>query len=250
VIEARGLCRRFGDVVAVDELSLSAADGKITALLGPNGAGKTTALRMISGLVKPDRGQALVDGIDAHTRPLAVRARLGILPDARGLYPRLTTRENIRYYGELCGLDARRLGERIDELLEVLELTSLADRRTAGFSQGERMKVAIARALVHDPQNVVLDEPTNGLDVMSTRSMRSFIRTQRERGRCVLFSSHVMQEVAALCDEIIVVARGRVAGSGTPDALRARTGLDSLEEVFVRLTEGDRFDETEVAVSP
>ena len=241
MIELRQLRKVFGSVVAVDDVSLQARDGLITGLLGPNGAGKTTALRIVSTLLRPDRGAALVDDIDVSQRPNAARARLGILPDARGLYPRLTARENIRYYGQLHRLSGVDLEARIDALVELLDLGEVADRRVDGFSQGERMKVAIARAIVHDPQNVVLDEPTGGLDVMSIRSLRRFVRRLRASGRCILFSSHVMQEVAALCDEIIVVAHGRVVASGTPDSLRQATGIESLEEVFVKLTLGDRY---------
>jgi sodium transport system ATP-binding protein len=243
MIDVCGLHKRFGEVVAVEELSFVAADAKITALLGPNGAGKTSALRMVSGLALPDRGTVRVDGIDPSARPLAVRQRIGILPDARGLYPRLTARENVRYYGELHGMAKEALERRIDELFAMLDLADLAERRTAGFSHGERMKVAIARALIHDPQNVVLDEPTNGLDVMSIRSLRKFIRSLKEGGRALLFSSHVMQEVAALSDEIVVMAAGRVVASGTSDELRARTGAASLEEAFVKLTLAERYVE-------
>lgn len=232
------LRKRFGEVVAVEDVSFEAPDGAITGLLGPNGAGKTTSLRMLYSLVEPDGGRATVDGIDVRERPNAARARLGVLPDARGLYPRLTARENIRYYGRLHGLNGDELEERITSLSELLELDSVIDRRVEGFSQGERMKVAIARSIVHGPQNIVLDEPTNGLDVMSTRSLRRFLARLRDSGHCVLFSSHIMQEVAALCDDIVVVAEGRVVAQGSPDALRDKTGLADLEDVFVALTMG------------
>jgi len=241
MIQVTELNKRFGDVVAVDDVSFSARDGAITGLLGPNGAGKTTSLRMIYGLFRPDRGQATIDGIDIARRPRAARRLLGALPDARGLYPRLTARENVRYFGQLHGLAKAPLERRIDELVELLDMAEIADRRAAGFSQGERMKVAIARSIVHGPKNVVLDEPTTGLDVMSIRALRRFIRRLRAQGRCVVLSSHVMQEVSALCDEIVVLARGKVVGRGTPDQLRALTGLQSLEEVFVKLTLGDRY---------
>ena len=231
--EVEHLHKRFGDVVAVDDVSFTAEDGSITGLLGPNGAGKTTTLRMLYTLVAPDRGRALVDGKDGAVDPFAVRRRIGVLPDARGIYPRLTAKENVRYYAALHGLDGKDAERRIDKLVELLDMKSIADRRTEGFSQGERMKVAIARALVHGPKNVLLDEPTNGLDVMATRALREVIRRLKEDGRCVVFSSHVMQEVAALCDRIVVVARGKVAANGTPDDLRRRTGKDNLEEAFV-----------------
>jgi sodium transport system ATP-binding protein len=188
---------------------------------------------MLYTLVKPDRGTITVDGRDVADGPLEVRRALGVLPDARGLYPRLTAREHARYAGELHGLAGAALERRIDELVELLDMKEIEDRRTEGFSQGERMKVALARALVHGPRNVLLDEPTNGLDVMSTRAVRTLIRRLKEQGHCVLFSSHVMQEVAALCDRIVVVAKGRVVAEGSPDELRARTGKESLEEAFV-----------------
>ena len=235
MIEVRNLHKRFGAVTAVEDVSFSAADGVVTGLLGPNGAGKTTTLRMLYTLIRPDRGSALVDGMDVATHPMEVRRSIGVLPDARGLYPRLTAREHARYAGELHGLNGAALEKRVDELVELLDMKDIANRRTEGFSQGERMKVALARALVHGPQNVLLDEPTNGLDVMSTRAVRTLIQGLKAQGRCIVFSSHVMQEVAALCDRIVVVARGRVVAEGTPDELRARTGKDNLEEAFVRL---------------
>ncbi len=233
MIDVKHLHKRFGQVTAVEDVTFRAEDGVVTGLLGPNGAGKTTTLRMLYTLIRPDRGQALVDGLDVAERPLEVRQAMGVLPDARGLYPRLTAREHVRYAGELHGLSGAALDQRIGELVELLDMKEIADRRTEGFSQGERMKVALARALVHGPRNVLLDEPTNGLDVMSTRAVRTLIQRLRERGHCIVFSSHVMQEVAALCDRIVVVARGRVVAEGTPDELRARTGKDSLEEAFV-----------------
>ena len=235
MIEVTGLRKAFGDVVAVDDVSFAAADGAITGILGPNGAGKTTSLRMVYGLLQPDAGSVSIDGIDPRTDPRGARARLGVLPDSKGIYPRLTARENIRYYGKIHGLRGPALEARVESLIASLDLTAVADRRAQGFSQGERMKVAIARALVHDPMNVLLDEPTNGLDVMSTRAMRELIGSLRDQGRCVVFSSHVMQEVSALCDRIVVIARGRVAAAGTSDELLSQTGQSSLEEAFVTL---------------
>ena len=240
MIEVTNLHKRFGKVTAVEDVSFRADNGVVTGLLGPNGAGKTTTLRMLYTLIRPDRGSAKVDGLEVAERPLEVRRAIGVLPDARGLYPRLTAREHVRYAGELHGLQGAALDARIAELLELLDMKDIADRRTEGFSQGERMKVALARALVHGPRNVLLDEPTNGLDVMSTRAVRTLIRRLREQGHCVVFSSHVMQEVAALCDRIVVVARGRVVAEGTPDELRARTGKDSLEEAFVTVIGSDQ----------
>ncbi|MEO5677993.1 MAG: ATP-binding cassette domain-containing protein [Usitatibacter sp.] len=237
MIEARELAKTFNGVQAVRSVSFVAPDGAITALLGPNGAGKTTTLRMISTLVAPTQGHALIDGVDAQADPLAVRARIGMLSDARGLYGRLTARENIAYYGRLRGLSAAQLKDATARLAELLDMGALMDRRTDGFSQGERMKVAIARALVHDPPNVMLDEPSNGLDVMTTRNLREVIRQLRDAGKCVLFSSHVMQEVSALCDTIVIVARGSVVASGRAPELLAASGCDNLEDAFVRLSE-------------
>ena len=235
MIEVSDLHKHFGKVVAVDGVSFSARDGEITGLLGPNGAGKTTTLRCLYTLMRPDRGRVLVDGIDTVADPVAVRRRLGVLPDARGVYKRLTARENIAYFGRLQGLDAATIGRRSDAAIAALDMGDFADRRCEGYSQGQRVKTAIARALVHDPKNVILDEPTNGLDVMATRSMREFLRQLKAEGRCVLFSSHIMQEVAALCDRIVVIARGRVVADESPDALRAQTGEANLEDAFVRL---------------
>ena len=235
MIEARALAKRFNGVQAVREVSFRAPNGEITGLLGPNGAGKTTTLRMISTLVVPTAGEALVDGINSAANALAVRARIGMLSDARGLYGRLTARENIAYYGELRGMEKKEIDAAIGRLSDMLDLGALLARRTDGFSQGEKMKVAIARTLVHDPPNVMLDEPTNGLDVMTTRNLREVIRRLREDGKCVLFSSHVMQEVSALCDQIVIVAHGAVVASGTAAELLAASGCDNLEDAFVKL---------------
>ena len=235
MIEVRGLHKAFGDVRAVDDVSFVARDGEITGLLGPNGAGKTTTLRMLYTLMRPDRGEVRVDGIDAAADPASVRRRLGVLPDARGLYKRLSARENIDYFARLQGLDEATRRRRIDALVDALDMRDIVERRTEGFSQGQRVKTAIARALVHDPRNVILDEPTNGLDVMATRAMRAFMLRLRQEGRCVLFSSHIMQEVGALCDRVVVVARGRVVADATPEALRAQTGAATLEDAFVKV---------------
>ena len=240
MIEVEALAKHFGAVQAVRDVSLRAPDGAITALLGPNGAGKTTTLRMIATLVVPTHGRARVDGVDCVADPVAVRSRVGVLSDARGLYARLTARENIAYYGELRGLDRAAVEASIARLAEWLDLRALLDRRTDGFSQGEKMKVAIARTLVHDPPNVMLDEPTNGLDVMTTRKLREVIRRLRDAGKCVLFSSHVMQEVTALCDQIVIVARGAVVAQGTADELLAASGCATLEDAFVHLA-GERL---------
>lgn len=233
MIHVQGLSKSFGKVKAVQNVSFSAADGRITGLLGPNGAGKSTTLRMLYTLLKPDSGTAQIDGFDVRQSPLEVQKRIGVLADARGLYPRLTSRENIRYYGRLHGLGGELLERQIDSLLHLLDMRSTADRKTGGFSTGEKLKVAIARTLVHNPKNVLLDEPTNGLDVMSTRSMRQFILRLREEGKCVLFTSHIMQEVAALCDQIVIISRGEVSATGSPDDLRRQTQRENLEDAFV-----------------
>ncbi len=235
MIVATDLRKRFGDVAAVDGVSLRAEDGQVTGLLGPNGAGKTTSMRMLYGLVRPEGGKVEIDGVDPTVDPAGARRRIGVLPDAHGLYERLTAREHVRYFGELHGLSGAPLETRIGELVELLDMASIADRRVKGFSQGERMKVNLARALVHDPRNVMLDEPTNGLDVMSTRAVRGLIHRLRDEGRCVLFSSHVMQEVSALCDTIIIVGKGKVVAQGTADELRAQAGVEDLEDAFVKL---------------
>jgi sodium transport system ATP-binding protein len=236
LIEVVDLAKHFGAVQAVRHVTFRAPDGAITGLLGPNGAGKTTTLRMIATLVAPTHGNARVDGIDCLSDPLAVRARIGVLSDARGLYARLTARENIAYYAALRGMDDSAIGASIARLADLLDMRDLLDRRTDGFSQGERMKVAIARTIVHDPPNVMLDEPTNGLDVMTTRKLREVIRSLRDAGKCVLFSSHVMQEVSALCDEIVIVAKGSVVAHGTADQLLAQSGHANLEDAFVHLS--------------
>ena len=238
MIAVEGLVKRFGrkhEIVAVDGASFHAAEGAITGLLGPNGAGKTTLLRMLSTLIAPDGGSATVDGHDVVRDRYRVRKEIGVLSDARGLYVRLTARENVRYYGRLHGLDGAALDARIDELFAGLGLEALADRRTQGFSQGERMKVAIARALVHDPKTLLLDEPTNGLDIMSIRALRDLLRNLRAAGKCILYSTHVMQEVSALCDTIVILGHGRVIADGTGAELLVRTGQATLEDAFVSL---------------
>lgn len=236
MIEVRGLRKCFGDVVAVDDVSFEARNGEVTALLGENGAGKTTTLRSIYGLIQPDAGEVRVDGVDGIAQPQSARRGLGVLSEARGLYPRLTAREHMRYFAHLQGLGRAETETRCEDLVELLGMGDFADRRAAGLSHGENTKVALARALLHDPANILLDEPTTGLDVMSTRAVRELIVQLRERGKCVVFSSHVMQEVAAVSDRIVVVSAGRVIASGTPAELRRSTGLDDLEDVFVALT--------------
>jgi len=233
VIAIDELHKSFGSVRALKGVSFTAQDGRITGLLGPNGAGKSTTLRTLATLLKPDAGGGRVDGYDILTAPLEVRRRLGVLPHSAGVYPNLSGRENISYFGALHGLGAQLIEQRTEELVTLLEMREFADRRAKGYSQGERLKVAIARALVHSPRNVVLDEPTTGLDVMATRALRGLIRRLREEGHCVLLSSHVMQEVGALCDDVVIIARGVVVAQGTPDEIRQRDGAATLEDAFV-----------------
>ena len=231
--------RRAGPVMAVADVSFTAPKACITGLLGANGAGKTTTLRMVAGLLQPDSGQIWVDGIDVVAQPQAAQARLGVLSDARGLSPRLTARENIVYFGRLHGLDAAAAHARTQQLAHTLYMQALLDRRTDGFSQGERMKTALARALVHDPSHIILDEPTNGLDVLATRSLRDALRRLRdEQGKCIIFSTHIMQEVERLCDRVVVVAAGRSVAHGTVAELLARTGQTDFEAAFVQLAFG------------
>ncbi|HUP91465.1 MAG TPA: ATP-binding cassette domain-containing protein [Solimonas sp.] len=235
MIEVEDLHKSFGAVRAVQGVSFAARDGHITGLLGPNGAGKTTTLRMLYTLLQPQRGQIRIDGADAAADPVAARRGLGVLPDSRGLYKRLTAIENIEYFGRLHGIEPAALRARSQELIGALDMHDIAGRRTEGFSQGQRVKTAIARALVHGPQNLILDEPTNGLDVMTTRALREFLRGLRAQGRCIVFSSHIMQEVAALCDHIVVIAHGRVVAQGSVAQLREQAGEASLEDAFVKL---------------
>ena len=237
MITVSDIHKSFGKVHAVRGVSFDAPDGKITGLLGPNGAGKSTTLRVLYTVLKPDQGSATIDGADVVTDGLAARQSIGALPHGAGLYPHLTARENIAYYAKLCGLDKETQQERVEGIIELLEIGDFADRRTKGFSHGQRTKVSLARALVHNPQNVILDEPSNGLDVMATRSLRDLILRLRESGRCILFSSHVMQEVAALCDDIVIIANGKVAIDDSTDGIRRRTACDDLEDAFVRAIE-------------
>jgi len=235
MIEATRLQKRFGRVVAVRGVSLRALDGRITGLLGPNGAGKSTTLRILYTVLVPDGGDAMIDGVSAVRQPLEARRRMGVLPHGAGIYPHLTARENIAYFGALHGLDREERNTRAAELIGLLEMEEFADRLAKGFSQGQRVKTALARALVHRPRNVLLDEPTNGLDVMAVRSLRRLLGKLRDEGHCVLFSSHVMQEVGALCDDVVVIAHGTVVASGSPEEIRSRTGQQSLEDAFVQL---------------
>ena len=238
MIELVDVTKSFGKVEALRGISWRADDGVITGVLGPNGAGKTTSLRVAAGLLPPDRGAASVDGVStAHA--IDVRRRVGALPHAHGLYPRMTSREHIVYFGRLHGVDDATIALRTDKLVELLDMKEFIDRRTDGFSQGQKLKVAIARMLVHEPKNVILDEPTAGLDVKATRAMRDLIRALKADGRCVVFSSHVMQEVGALCDRVVVIAAGKVTAAGTPAELVEKTGKTTLEDAFVAAAGGE-----------
>ena len=243
MIEVRNLAKSFQArvdgkstrVVAVDDVSFIAGDGRITAMLGPNGAGKTTTLRIIGTLVRADHGDAHVGGIEVRHDTRAVRAQLGVLSDARGLYTRLTARENIEYYARLRAVPEQASRERLAMMSDLLDMGTLLERRVEGFSTGERLKVALARALIHDPHHLILDEPTNGLDVVSTRALRRLLMHLRNAGKCIVLSSHIMQEVEQLADEIVIVARGRTIAHGTADSIRAEAGTESLEDAFVKL---------------
>jgi len=235
MIEMESLSKRFDDVQALNGLSLTAQDGRVTGLIGPNGAGKTTAFRVVYGLLTADAGTARVDGVDVVENRMGAQRQLGVLPDVRGLYPRLTAREHMRYFGQLHGGSGAALESDIDDLIDLLGMQDFADRRAKGFSRGQELKVALGRALVHRPKNLILDEPTNGLDVMSSRAVRSLITDMKARGHCILISSHIMSEVSALCDHLVIAANGRAVAEGSPDELRAQTGADDLEEVFVRV---------------
>jgi sodium transport system ATP-binding protein len=238
MIDVDGISKRFGHVEALNGVSFTSRDGRITGLLGPNGAGKSTCLRVLYTVLKPDTGAARVDGIDVVDHPLQARRKLGVLPHGAGLYPQLTTRENIAYFGRLHGLEERALAARVEQLIQRLELQEIADRRAKGFSQGERTKVALARALVHRPKNLLLDEPTSGLDVMATLALRNWLTELKTRGQCIVISSHIMQEVAALCDDLVIVAHGRIVAQGTTEELKERFGNQSLEEIFVESVAG------------
>lgn len=234
MISVANIWKSFGGVKAVRGVSFEARDGRVTGLLGPNGAGKSTTLRILYTVLRPDAGSASIDGVDVVAESLEARRRIGTLPHGSGLYPHLTARENIAYYANLYGVPDGEVPERVEKVIRQLDIGEFADRRTKGFSHGQRTKVALARSLVHEPQNVLLDEPSSGLDVMATRALRDVIRNLRAQGKCVLFSSHVMQEVAALCDEIVIIAAGQVALHDSPEGIRRRTGCEDLEDAFVK----------------
>jgi len=235
MIKVDNLYKSFGKVEAVKGISFKVHDGEITGLLGPNGAGKTTTLRMLYSLLPPDKGEIRIDGLDPTRDAMAIKRTLGVVPDSRGLYTRMSAHENIAYYGELHGMSSGDIKQRIKELVDTLDMSDFIDRRTEGFSQGQRVKVAIARAMIHKPQTVLLDEPSNGLDVMSTRALRRYILDLKNAGHSVILSTHIMQEVAALCDRIVIIANGQIAADGTADELLEHSDCSTLEDAFVRL---------------
>ena len=234
MISVDDIHKSFGKVHAVRGVSFQAPDGKITGLLGPNGAGKSTTMRVLYTVLRPDEGRATIDGVDVVQDSLGARKKIGALPHSAGLYPHLSARENIAYFAKLCGMEKAEIDDRVQEIVRLLEIEGFADRKTKGFSHGQRTKVALARALVHDPRNVILDEPTSGLDVMATRSLRELILRLKDEGRCILFSSHIMQEVAALCDDICIIAHGKVAIDDSIEGIRQRTGCEDIEDAFVK----------------
>ena len=235
MIEVQDVRKQFGEVKALGGVSFSARDGQITALLGPNGAGKTTLLRTLVGLLRRDHGTISIGGVDPERDPMAVRRNIGFLTDQFGLYERLTTREYLNYFGELNGMDGAALRARIVEVSELLGMDDILERQTKGFSQGQRIKVALARTLLHRPRHLLLDEPSRGLDVMSTRALRTALNALREDGCCVIMATHVMQEVVHLCEDVIVIAKGHTVAQGSPQELCRRTGIADLEDAFVSL---------------
>ena len=237
MITAAGLAKSFGEIQAVKEVSFTAKNGEATGLLGPNGSGKSTTLRVIYGLLKQDTGTASIDGVDILAETRKAQGMMGVLTDTHALYVRLTAREHIHYFGRLHGVDENKLENNTDELLRLLDMQSIADRRVEGFSQGEKTKVCLARALIHDPPNVLLDEPTNGLDVMTTKSVRDLISELKNRNICVTFSSHMMHEVARLCDHIVIISEGTVVTAGSAEEIRGTAKEDNLEEAFIKLVE-------------
>jgi sodium transport system ATP-binding protein len=250
MIDVQNLYKYYGDndaIKAVDGVSFCCPDGQITGLLGPNGAGKTTTLRMIVGLIKPDRGTVVVDGHDVSQDARAVRRVVGVQSDMNGVYPRLTPREQFRYYGRFYNLKGNALEQRVQAVIDELKMNEIADRRAEGFSRGQRQKIVLGRALVHDPRNIIMDEPTNGLDVLAVRDTRQTIRDLRAQGRCVLFSTHYMDEAERLCDQIAIIVGGKITAVGTPDDLMARTHKTNLEDAFVELAGRDGLSISEYA---
>ena len=243
MIEVKELKKSFGKVVALDGASFSAQDGKITALLGPNGAGKSTCLRILSTIIKPSAGEATVSGFNVDEDPFEGRQQIGVLPHNSGSYSRLNATENIEYYGQLHGIQADELKEKTENLLEQLQMKDFCLRPAEGYSQGQKIKVALARALIHDPLNILLDEPSSGLDIMATRALRDIINNLKDRGKCVLFSSHIMQEVETLCEDIVIINKGMVKFTGTIGEFRNHSGSQDLEDAFLKITDSTWEDE-------
>ncbi len=236
LVEAQDLQKRFRTFHAVKGVSFRCYAGEVFGLLGPNGAGKTTTIRMLTTILRPTSGTARIAGHDVIEDPEAVRRVIGVLPENAGIYGRLTAREAVRYAGRLYGVHPEVLEARVEAIFDGLELTPDIDRVTDTFSKGMKQKVNIARALVHDPPVVFLDEPTSGLDVISARSVREFVQRFKRDGRCVIMSTHIMEEAERLCDRVAIIAGGKVQAEGRLDDLKARTGL-GLEETFVQLVE-------------
>jgi sodium transport system ATP-binding protein len=239
MITIKKLAKSFDGRPVVEDLSFDAPNGTITGLLGTNGAGKTTTLRMICGALQPEAGSIAIDNA-ASGDALDRQRRIGALLDHMGIYTRLTVRENLAYFGRLRGMPAELLAERIESVISILGLDAIADRRTHGFSQGERMKTALGRALLHSPQNLLLDEPTNGLDIPTIRSLRDLLRRLRDSGTCIVYSSHVLDEIRALCDRVVIIAGGRIVAQGSPQELCSQAETASLEEAFIELSGGTR----------
>ena len=238
MIEAQRLSKIFndkkrGEVRAVDDVSFRAAPGEIYGLLGANGAGKTTTLRMLATIFKPTSGTAKVAGFDVIRDPEKVRANVGFLSTATALYGRLSAQEMVEYFGRLNGIEGQALRQSIDHLFDALDMNSYRERRCEKLSTGMKQKVSIARTLVHDPAVMIFDEPTVGLDVMAARAIVNFIRQCRDRGKTVIFSTHVMSEVEKLCDRIGIIHGGKLLAEGTLGELRAQSGLTDLEDIFV-----------------
>jgi len=240
MIEVQALRKSFKQIHAVDGVSFKARDGAITGLLGHNGAGKSTSLRILYGLLSADSGSAVIDGVNVMDHPQRAQEIIGVMTDAHGLYPRLTAREHIEYFAQLRKLDKATMHRRTGQLIEQLAMEEIADRRAEGYSQGEKMKVCLARSLIHNPQNIIMDEPTNGLDVMTTRSVRTILQDLKNQNKCILLSSHIMQEISALCDEVIVISEGKVLMQGGLDELLAQTGEKDLEEAFMSITRASK----------
>lgn len=239
MIEINNVTKRFGSVTAVDRLSFTINDGEVLGLLGENGAGKTTTMRMMATILQPTEGDIRINGFSVREQSVSVRRQIGILFGGDvGLYGRLTARENIAYFGRLYGLEEQQLTQRIAELSGMLEMGEYVDRRVGGFSRGMKQKVAIARALVHDPQVILLDEPTTGLDVSAASIFRRLVLNMREAGKTILFSSHNMGEIEKLCDRVVIMHKGARRFEGSVTSLRETYGLEDLDDIFMRVLEG------------